>query len=66
VEIKGWWPRLPFEAKQHLRARLREPLDTVAQDALLAAGVLPSDPAGARDRRLVLSDDDWTWIEQHG
>jgi hypothetical protein len=58
--IKEWWPRLPFEVKSHLKARLREPLDMASQDALLAAGVL------ATARQLRLDDDAWTWIEQYG
>jgi hypothetical protein len=61
VEIKEWWPRLSFEAKTHLKARLREPLDMASQDALLAAGVLPT-----RDATLRIDDAEWTWIEQHG
>jgi hypothetical protein len=58
--IKEWWPRLSFEAKTHLKARLREPLDMASQDALIAAGVL----ASGGDLRL--DDAAWTWIEQYG
>lgn len=58
--IKEWWPRLPFEAKSHLKARLRVPLDMASQDALLAAGAL------AAGGELRLDDDAWTWIEQYG
>ena len=60
VAIKEWWPRLPFEAKAHLKARLREPLDMASQDALVAAGVLVAGGA------LRLDDDAWTWIEHYG
>jgi hypothetical protein len=60
LTIKEWWPRLSFEAKSHLRARLREPLDMASRDALLAAGVLTS------TGELRLDDADWTWIEQYG
>lgn len=60
LTIKEWWPRLPFEAKSHLKAHLREPLDMASQDALVAAGVVrPGEP-------LRLDDDAWTWIEQYG
>jgi hypothetical protein len=61
VEIKTWWPRLSFEAKSHLKAHLREPLDMASRDALLAAGVLPT-----RDASLAIDDAEWIWIEQHG
>jgi len=61
VEIKTWWPRLSFEAKSHLKAHLREPLDMASRDALLAAGVLPT-----RDASLSIDEAEWVWIEQHG
>jgi hypothetical protein len=61
VEIKDWWPRLSFEAKSHVKSRLREPLDTASQDALLGAGVLSTPGAAMR-----IDDAEWTWIEQHG
>ncbi len=61
MEIKEWWPRLSFEAKTHLKSQLRQPLDMASQDALLAAGVLPT-----RDAALRIDDAEWTWIEQHG
>lgn len=61
MEIKQWWPRMSFEARLHLKARLHEPLDMTSRDALLAAGALQPG-----DTNLALGDDDWTWIEQYG
>jgi hypothetical protein len=73
MQIKEWWPRVSIEAREHLKAHLRQPLDMISQDALQDAGVLPAaapltphpTPA-AVGLPLAISDEEWTWIEHHG
>lgn len=73
MEIKDWWPRLPLEAREHLKARLREPLDMAGMNALQEAGALPRAAQWTAQQEepaigtpLEISEDEWTWIEHYG